>query len=75
MLGALSTGGGGGFKLARHGISALLNLAALDGSYPLPPGVTNATDLRDAIRSAFLTSTFEPLAQQLADANNLPCPF
>jgi hypothetical protein len=60
--------------LARHGVAALLNLAA-GLNYPLPLGVTNATEFRNAIRNAYLTKTFEPLATQLADANNQTCPF
>jgi hypothetical protein len=74
MLDAVSLGGGDGAKLARHGVSALLNLAA-GLNYPLPPGINNATDLYNAIRNAYLTSTFEPLATQLANANELDCPF
>jgi hypothetical protein len=60
--------------LARHGVAALLNLAA-GFNYALPPGVTNAAELRNAIKNAYLTSTFEPLATQLANANSLTCPL
>jgi uncharacterized repeat protein (TIGR01451 family) len=74
MLDAVNLGGGDGAKLARHGVSSLLNIAA-GLNYPLPPGINNATDLYNAIRNAYLTSTFEPLATELADANNLNCPF
>lgn len=74
MADALSLGGGGGQKLARQGVAALLNLAA-NLNYPLPAGINNATDLKNAIKNAYLSRTFEPLAQQLADANELNCPL
>ena len=75
MLGGLNQGGGDGQKLARHGVSALLNLAALGDSYPLPPGISGTAGLSNAIRDAYLGSTFEPLATQLAANNELPCPL
>ena len=74
MLDALKEGGGGPSKLGRHGVSALLNLAAgLD--YDLPVGMASAVDLMLAIQGAYLTDTFEPLATQLSDANEEGCPF
>ncbi len=74
MLGAMNLGGGGAFKLARHAVPALLNLAAgLD--YDLPDGIADADELVLAIQSAYLTDTFEPLASQLAAANEAGCPF
>jgi len=74
MLDAVNLGGGGRDKLVRHGVSVLLNLAARL-NYPLSPGINNATGPYNATRNAYLTSTFEPLDTELADANNLNCPF
>lgn len=74
MLDGVKKGGGGGSKLARHGVAALLNEAA-GLNYQLPPGINNFTELRTAIRNAYLTSTFEPLAEQLKDANEAGCPL
>jgi hypothetical protein len=74
MLDAVKLGGGGGSKLARHGVPALLNLAAgLD--YDLPDGIADAAELAQAIQLAYLTQTFEPLAAQIAAANETGCPF
>ena len=70
MLGGVSAGGGGEKALARHGVSALLNTAAL-ANYPLPPGVTTFTQLYDAIRNAYLTNTEQAFADILAANNNL----
>jgi len=70
MLDAVNLGGGGGRKLARHGVAALLNIAA-GLNYPY----SDPTALYNAIRNAYLTSTFEPLATQLNNANNLFCPL
>lgn len=67
MLNAINANGGGGSKLARHGVSALLNIADADLGYPL----TDAAALYTAIRNAYLTKTFEPLATQLASYNDL----
>jgi uncharacterized repeat protein (TIGR01451 family) len=69
MLDAVNAGGGGANKLARHGVSALLNEIAVN--YPLPPGINSFTDLYNAIRNAFITDVFEPLATQLAANNDL----
>ena len=66
MLDAVNAGGGGGSKLARHGVSALLNIAA-DIAFPF----TDFIGLYDDIRNAYLTGVFEPLATQLAAANSL----
>ena len=49
-----------------------LNLAAGPG-YSLPPWISGATDLHNAVRNSYLTSTIEPLATKLADANELGC--
>lgn len=76
MLGAMQTGGGGGYKLARHGLAALLNLAS-GVNMQLPPGVDNASELEDAMANAYVTGVFEPLADQLkAGVETLPsgCP-
>ncbi len=70
MIGALELGGGGGEKLARHGVAALLSIAS-GINYPYSDPVA----LRLAIRSAYLTGAFEPLATDLAAANSLKCPF
>jgi len=71
MLGALNLMGGDGAKLARHGVAGLLNIAAgLNYSYS-----TNAAQLRNEIRNAYLTNTFEPLATDLDLANNDFCPL
>jgi hypothetical protein len=69
MLQAVSAGGGGGMKLARMGISALLNVAA-GLKYQFPPGATDFTSLYNVIQQAFLSKNYEPLATQLDTANN-----
>jgi hypothetical protein len=73
MLDAAGANGGGARKLARHGVSALLNEVSVN--YPIPPSIDTPaddfTDLYNAIRNAYLTSTFEPLASQLAANNEL----
>jgi hypothetical protein len=74
MLAAAGHGGGGPNKLARHGVSALLNLAA-GLAYQLPPGVAGAPELVLAIQGAYITDTFEPLATLLAAANEAGCPL
>ena len=74
MLGAVNLGGGGAFKLARHGIPGLLNIAAgLDWDFP--PGITDAAGLAQAIHDAYVTDIFEPLASQIAAGNEGVCPF
>ena len=70
MLDGVNAGGGGNQKLARHGVSALLNNVAL-ANYPLPPGVTSFETLYNAIRNAFLSGNYEPLATVLAANNSL----
>ena len=44
-------------------------------NYPIPASIDTAADdfidLYNAIRNAYLSGTFEPLATQLADNNNL----
>jgi hypothetical protein len=69
MLQATQLGGGGVFKLARHGVPGLLNYAA--GIAYNVPGTTisNGAQLRDAIRNALLSCTPEPLATQIAAGN------
>jgi len=71
MLQAVNLGGGDGEKLARHGISGLLNIAS---GYPYSYS-NDATALYNEIRNAYLTSTFEPLASNLDTANNADCPL
>jgi hypothetical protein len=70
MLDAVGAGGGDENKLARHGVSALLNVAALGSDYELPSGITSFTDLYNALRNAFINNTAEPLATQLAASND-----
>jgi hypothetical protein len=65
MLDAVSEIGGGFGKLARHGVSALLNVNAVD--YP----ITDMAALYADLRNAFLTKTYEPLATTLAGYNEL----
>ncbi len=71
MLDAASATGGGEGKLMRHGVSALLNVAALGGAYPLPAGITDFVGLYDALKTAFATGVYEPLATQIAANNDL----
>jgi hypothetical protein len=74
---AVQLGGGGAFKLARHGVAGLLNYAA--GINYSVPGTTisSGAELRDAIRNAFLNNcTTEPLATQIAAGNEVgTCPL
>ena len=74
MLQAIKTGGGGGFKLARHGIAGLLSLAA-GLNYSLPSGIANAAALKTAMHDAYVNNVFEPLAENLAKANEAGCPL
>ena len=69
MLGAMQSGGGGGFKLARHGLAALLNLAA-GVNVPLPANADTPAELVAAMTNAYVTGVFEPLATQIAAGNN-----
>jgi hypothetical protein len=73
---AITLGGGGPFKLARHGIAGLLNYAA-GLNYTVPgTSITNATELRQAIIDAYNSCTFEPLATQIAAGNETgTCPL
>ncbi len=71
MLDAITASGGGGAKLARHGVAGLLNIAA-GLSYPF---VGATPPLYDQIQTAYQTGVFEPLATQLAAANELGCPL
>jgi hypothetical protein len=80
MLDAVNANGGGTKKLARHGVSALLNEASVN--YPIPPSIDTAADdfidLYNAIRNAYVSGVYEPLATQLGDNNELPhtnCPI
>ena len=57
MLDAVKAGGGGEKALARHGVSALLNIAALD-AYPL----TDFIGTYNLIRDAYINNTEEALA-------------
>ena len=71
---AINLGGGGPFKLARHGTAALLNLGS-GLSYQLPRGIGSQGALVQAIHDAYLNDQYEPLATQIADANEADCPF
>ena len=66
MLDAVKAGGGGEKALARHGVSALLNIAALD-AYPL----TDFIGTYNLIRDAYINNTEGALADLLAGYNNL----
>jgi hypothetical protein len=68
MEDAVNEGGGDGAKLARHGVSGLLNFAS--GINYGVTGVTDATDLRNQISLAYINGVFEPLASNIATANN-----
>src|SRR5690606_36606239 len=72
MEDAINLGGGGGKKLARHSVAALLNIAA-GLNYNYPAGISSAAELREAVRQAYITKTFEPLATSLDVANNAGC--
>ena len=67
MWDAINQGGGNEGKLARHGTSALLNIAA-DIYYRNP--FPTVGELEAAIADAYVTDIFEPLSTQIADANN-----
>jgi hypothetical protein len=68
MEGAINLGGGEGKKLARHGVTGLLNFA--DGINYGVDGIDSFTDLYNALGNAYLTYVYEPLATQIATANN-----
>jgi hypothetical protein len=74
MQGAINLGGGDGEKLARHGVAALLNVAA-GLNFLYPPGTNSPASLKAAIQNAYNTATYEPLASQLDTANNQGCPI
>jgi hypothetical protein len=76
MLQAVNLGGGGAFKLARHGIPGLLNFAA-GLNYGLPgTTIKTAAQLKQAITEALSACTPEPLATQIAAGNELgDCPL
>jgi hypothetical protein len=63
MQQAINLGGGGFFKLARHGVAALLSSCAL-GNYAYTP-----TQVLTMINNAIVTMTPEPTASLLAAAN------
>ena len=69
MSDAISLGGGGFAKLARHSVAALLNSCALNG-FPFTP-----IDVLVQVRDAFITKIAEPLASRLDTANNKGCPL
>jgi hypothetical protein len=70
LLQAVDLSGDGFQKLARHGVAALLNSVATGVSYPYTPDQV-LTGVHDAV----IARQAEPLAQQMADANNLTCPL
>jgi hypothetical protein len=74
MEGAINLGGGGVEKLARHGVAGLLSVAA-GLNYLYPPGTNNLATLKAAIATALANKTYEPLASQLAQANQGICPI
>jgi hypothetical protein len=67
---AMGAGGGDCKKLARTGVAALLNAAALGTKYLDFLGYTTYNQLYLAIQNGFNTCTFEPLATKLDNANN-----
>ena len=67
MEDAVNARGGGGAKLARHGVSGLLNFAS--GINYGVSGVADAADLTTQITNAYVTGVFEPLASDIATAN------
>jgi hypothetical protein len=69
MGAAMGAGGGGCNKLARTGVAALLNAAALGNKYLNFLGLTYA-QLYSAIQNGFKTCAYEPLATNLDNANN-----
>lgn len=69
LLEALRLGGGGGRKLLRQAVAALLNLSS---GYAYP-GAASEAALIAAVQQAFATGAFEPLAGDLDTANNFGC--
>jgi hypothetical protein len=70
MLQAISSGGGGVYKLARHGVAALLSSCALT-AYPYTP-----TQVLTMVHDAIVNGTPEPTATNLAAANDVNnCPL
>ncbi|MDP2209540.1 MAG: T9SS type A sorting domain-containing protein [Bacteroidota bacterium] len=69
MSDAISLGGGGFAKLARHSVAALLNSCALNG-FPFTP-----IDVLVQVQDAFISKIAEPLASRLDTVNNLGCPL
>ncbi len=70
MGAAMSAGGGDCKKLARTGVAALLNAAVFGSDYLDATGFASYADLYNAIKNAFNTCTYEPLATDLDNANN-----
>jgi hypothetical protein len=70
LLQALELGGGGYKALARHAVAALLNASNpnVDADY----GVDEVIAL---VQAAFQSGDFEPIKDQLADANEQGCPI
>ena len=65
MLDAMNANGGGVNTLMRHGVSALLNVNSVN--YP----ISDFEGLYQALKTAFATQVYEPLATELAAHNNL----
>jgi len=64
LLQALNLGGGGFQKLARQGVASLLNTCGLSGNF-----IYNSTQVLVNIHNAIVNGSAEPLASQLASAN------
>jgi hypothetical protein len=66
---AINAGGGDGNKLARHGVAALLNLST-EYAYDYPGDLNS---LKAEIKQAYIDDDYEPLASDLASANEYGC--
>ncbi|NIR36982.1 MAG: hypothetical protein GWN07_13720, partial [Actinobacteria bacterium] len=67
----VNLGGGDADALARHGVSALLNIAA---GYPYSYSGT-AAELIAEMQNAYTTDVYQPLASDLDVYNNAECPL
>ncbi|MGH7150530.1 MAG: hypothetical protein ACREIU_07525, partial [Planctomycetota bacterium] len=73
MHDAVNANGGNARRLARHGVSTLLN-AASGMETMFPPSAPSPAALIAAMRNALIADVYEPLATQLAEIiDALPC--
>jgi hypothetical protein len=76
MLGAISQGGGGCKALARHGVAALLSLAA-GADITFPTGTSDFTSLYNAIKATLMSGncsgTLLTQLEAISEGDHAPC--